>query len=167
MKRSHTRQPLCRPDRPRVRSGLVGLHVLMLGTSLCTSCGDRHNVRPATTRLLNVNVVIGASAARGCDLVFEVDGEPNVSFGDTIRSRSFQRGNRLAVAFTARENAPLGSQPMRLTWPADAGVGRATAISWNCYDEFGHMVGDAKVSVSTAVSPASQTSRRSERGCQM
>lgn len=133
--------------------------------SALAACGAGNSRTPSGSP--SVTVVVSGQDARACDLTISVDGDAQVEFHPSVRGQFMRQGSTLAIAFTQRDDTPLGPSPIKLNWAADSDRKTAKAISWACYDRLGHPVEDAMASVSATSSAVGQPSSRSERGCQM
>lgn len=82
--------------------------------------------------------------ARACDVLLEASTQQRVTFEKAVRGSSQQRGSKLAIAFTGKNDTPLSGPLMTFS-----GVNGAPCdlrlTSCTCYDRTGHTIDGASV----------------------
>lgn len=94
---------------------------------------------------------------RACDVLLKQEDEATVAYDDSVIGHFAQRGNRLALAFTARKDVAL-STPFTVS-------GAFSVLEVTCYDREGKALSNSALQLSSAVERNEQAkSRRGDGG---
>lgn len=139
-------------NRPTAFAALARLAALVAALGLATACDDSGGdpQPPAAdagapdTPIPDVTLGVPAEA-RACEVMFFDPDEriADVAFGAAVEGRTLRRGERLAVAFAHRADAPFAADALALA----TGGAEVQIESTACFDRAGRAIAGAALTL--------------------